>query len=168
VRVKNQNGFTLIEALVVVCMMGVLLAVAMPYFGEQRKDAQFKDGARLLASAFREARSIAISRNLETRVWVDVPGKSFHIEVGDLPNNAANWTALKGDEPTLAPAVRLKSANDCSGTTAISILFSPNGTGQTGVLCVMDGTTPKYRVGVQSAASGRVEIKKGPDPFSLP
>ncbi len=163
--IKNPKGFTLLEALVVMSMMAVLVALAVPYFGGWRKNAQFKEGARLLASAFREARSVAISRNLESRVAIDVPGNAFHVEVGNLTNNSTTWTPLKGGETTLSGSVSLKSEDDCSGATALSIAFSPNGTGETGVLCIMDGTAPKYRVGVQSETSGRVEIKKDPDHF---
>lgn len=155
----------MIEALVVISMMAVLVALAVPYFGGWRKDTQFKEGARLLASAFREARSVAISRNLESRVAIDVPGKTFHVEVGNRTNNSTAWTPLTAGETPLSAAVSLRSEDDCSGATALSIAFSPNGTGETGILCIMDGASPKYRVGVQSETSGRVEIKKAPDHF---
>lgn len=158
--VRDQKGFTLLEVLVVVAIVTVLGALAIPSFSEWQKNAQFKEGARLLASAFRQARNTAITRNLETRVVVDVPERKFHIEVGDRTNNSVNWEPLKGGETEFSRAVTLKTTTSCNGNSATSAQFNPDGTSNTPTICIMDRTTQKYRVRIMTATSGRVVIEK--------
>ena len=164
-KIRNQHGFTLIEALVVLSMMAILVSLAVPYFADWRKNSQFKAGARDLASAFQEAKSVAISRNIQARVVIDPSANTYQIELGSLPNNST-WPGSLLKSNTLSSQVGMSTTNACNTATLTSIIFNPNGTtGQSGIfcICIMDGTTPKYRVGIASATSGHVEIKINPD-----
>lgn len=49
-KLKNQKGFTLVELLVVVVILGILAAVAMPRFMITRNEAQFKSCQANLAT----------------------------------------------------------------------------------------------------------------------
>ena len=128
-------------------MMAILVSLAVPYFADWRKNSQFKAGARDLASAFQEAKSVAISRNIQARVVIDPSANTYQIELGSLPNNST-WPGSLLKSNTLSSQVGMSTTNACNTATLTSIIFNPNGTtGQSGIfcICIMDGTTPKYQ-----------------------
>ena len=61
-RYKNA-GFTLVEALVVVAIIGVLAAMAAPSFSEQMKQQRVEGAAEGLVAALQNTKAEAIKRN---------------------------------------------------------------------------------------------------------
>lgn len=91
--VSNQRGFTLVELLMVIAILGVLASIAIKTVQEERMKAQ-------------DAKTIAFMRNLLTRAETDLP-----IAPGGLPIIIAisGGTALGPDYPemTLNPGMTL-------------------------------------------------------------
>jgi aspartyl-tRNA(Asn)/glutamyl-tRNA(Gln) amidotransferase subunit C len=46
--VKRQTGFTLVELVIVIAVLGILAGLAIPYFMEAREEAAKKDMGRML------------------------------------------------------------------------------------------------------------------------
>src|SRR3954463_2125244 len=84
-RLRDQRGFTLVELLIVILIIGILAAIALPAFINQRTKAQDVEAK----SAVRNART-----TLET----------FHTDRGSYDTDAAALIAL---EPALASATNL-------------------------------------------------------------
>jgi len=59
----RADGFTLIETLVVVTVLGILMAAGLPAFGEFVRNQRVKNASFDLYSTLVQARSEAISRN---------------------------------------------------------------------------------------------------------
>ena len=73
-RLKTEAGFTLIEMMVVIGILGMLVAVAVPNFLDWNKHYKLKEAVGSLHSSFNLARMTAI--NLNTTVTVTVCHKT--------------------------------------------------------------------------------------------
>lgn len=58
----HQSGFTLIEAMIVIIVMGVLMAIAVPSVDYQLKNQRNKQTSETIISALREARTESLLR----------------------------------------------------------------------------------------------------------
>lgn len=67
-RLGKADGFTLIESLVVVVLVGVILAIALPRFSAARQGIQIDGAAQQLAGDVRRAQVEAIKRNSSIRL----------------------------------------------------------------------------------------------------
>jgi len=101
-KTKRQNaGFTLIEVPVVIVIMAILAAIAIPGFSGWLPDYRLRQAARDLYSNLQRAKINAIKSNSEWRVYFDSsvnPGRYF---LCSGPGANAAWDkppALGGDD----------------------------------------------------------------------
>jgi len=86
---RDIRGFSLIEILVVVTIMGVLLSFAVPSFIDWNRTATYREAARNLHEKLRLARNYAIEQNTEYQVEVDVAGKRARLNRGNRSSNSS-------------------------------------------------------------------------------
>ena len=60
---KKRDGYTLVELITVVVIIGLLTLASLPAFNNMRKGARLKASARRVTSALRYARRLAITMN---------------------------------------------------------------------------------------------------------
>lgn len=175
-----KNGFTLIELLVAIAFMGILMAIAYPSFSQWQKNAQYKEAARQLTGAMMEARSRAISQNLEHEIAFDLGANKYMLRQGNRAINTqaynlfpGDWTIIYSNRNFSSP-IDIKAKSDCSdnSNTNYRFQFFPNGTvkiqgseanmDSLGCICVLDKATGarKFMASITSAATGRVVIRK--------
>lgn len=155
-----QAGFTLIEALVVVAILGVMTLIALPQFTDWRKKAQFREAARDIASTLRDARSKAIAANLEHQVDIDVSAATITVKQGNRPYNSSSWPTTFPPLEIKQP-VKMKSGVACNQNTDIEIVFFPNGTSDAApTVCVVSSEgSVFFKIVVTSTTSGRVVVE---------
>jgi prepilin-type N-terminal cleavage/methylation domain-containing protein len=73
----GQQGFSLVEVLLVVVVMGMLMAIALPRLRLDRYRSN--SGAQVVAGALSHAQRQAISRQADVRVAFDVPNNRLRI-----------------------------------------------------------------------------------------
>ena len=80
---QARRGFTLIEILVVIVMIGIMMAIVVPHFRVSNA-AKVRNAARLLASDLEVARTRALTTTSKVRVAFDVGTQTY---TGYLDNN---------------------------------------------------------------------------------
>ena len=90
---RNANGFTLVEMLVTVTIVGVLLAIAVPSFRQITINQGIRTASFDLFSALEYARSEAIKRSNVVSVKPDSAWSTGWKVVDSSNNMLRSWTA---------------------------------------------------------------------------
>lgn len=143
---RNNDGFTLVEMMLVLAIIGILMAISAPSIMTWARMAEYRGVAQEVDSALRQARSRSIASNLEHRIVFFVGGgrQRFRLEEG----NSGTWTTLRQWE---VPATVKLTGN------LTPLGFNPNGSSGSDTVNICD-LSDSVKVRVVLASSGRVRI----------
>lgn len=68
VSTKREHGYSLVEALIALAIIGIISLVAVPNFIQFMRSGKIKTAVRQFSSDLRGARQLAVARNLQTRI----------------------------------------------------------------------------------------------------
>jgi len=85
---RRQDGFTLLDILITIGLVGIVAAIALPSVGTTSRGFRLKGDAQAVANIVSLAKMRAASRYSRTRVRADLANNSFRLEVW-VPTNAA-------------------------------------------------------------------------------
>ena len=134
---QNKNGFTLMEMLIVIAIIAVLIAVAIPVFASQLEKAREATDLANVRSAYAQVSTEALLGDSETTVTVNLKQKQADWQSVD-PVNIGGIVHYKGQEDT----VNWKGVAEPNGTCVVSykedygIILTWSGKA--------DPSTPKY------------------------
>ncbi len=78
-RGASASGFSLIEIFVVLALLGIMLAIAVPYFFQYTKRYKSEDQAIKIMDLMREANQLAITRRRTMRFEIDLTANALLI-----------------------------------------------------------------------------------------
>ena len=114
---SRAGGVTLLELLVVMALMGLIAAMAVPMFGSGVSSTELKSSARQVAAGLRFARSEAVATRSETRMWLDLEKRAFRVDHDPRQHNLPAGLEMK----------LFTAQNDIADEKVGSIRFYPDG-----------------------------------------
>jgi len=155
----SQKGFTLTELLVIIAIVAVLATVAIPNISRMLASSKYREAAREIASTLQNARTLAVSKNLEHRVEFTVSENCYQLQRGDKASHSTTWTSVYDDGICFKPGLVMRGTSACDNTDLRIIEFNPNGTSSSEYICVLDdNNVVKHKVAVTHSTTGRVVI----------
>ena len=156
--VRRPAGFSLIELMVVLAILGILMAIAVPNFSEWIAGQRVRDTASDIHTSLMRARNEAISRSLPTSVTPVTPANwanGWYIANPDgayNPNPANPTVFIEQHGPVqnvnisvAGTAITFTTVGRLSGT-ALGIRIAASGTSMTRCVTVDTAGRPKTRV----------------------
>jgi prepilin-type N-terminal cleavage/methylation domain-containing protein len=170
-RIPNvgTRGFTLIELVLVVAILGILMVVGMPYFLTYYRTSTLKAGAQELVAVLNQARSLAIKEN-ETVCATTGSLASYRTRIRFVRGNCAatsTCTATGG----VSPCIWTGPGTDGSGYVYMSnrIEIRPTAHPTFGYLGAASGSTYTVRAIDNTSGTATVTISaSGRITYSFP
>lgn len=141
-RAATRTGFTLVEVLFTVAVLGILVMMAMPTFGEWLQSQQLRAAAEASVNGLQVARAEAIRRNLPVQITFGVPQTGW--AVTEQPPGAA-WVQGRQHEEG-SPNAQM-AATPAGATT---VTFTPLG----GVTVNKDASAILTRLDITNPSGG--------------
>ena len=123
--VRSDRGYSLIEMLIVVGMIGIVTAISVPVFMESNARSRLWTGSEEIGAAIRQARLRAISSNTDYRVVFDCPSageiRSLIMTGDPAVDDAADRCSQTLDGDSGTHSMPSGVAFDANGATSLAI-----------------------------------------------
>jgi prepilin-type N-terminal cleavage/methylation domain-containing protein len=161
---KSQAGFTMIEMLVVMVVLGVLATIAIPTFSRWYPNYRLRTATREIYSTIQAAKMTAVKENTNVVVWFDKDNETFGAFVDSNGDNSKDAGERSLKDGTLHEDLDLYDIGDFNLGT---LTFFDNrglangGWGNVKLMKKGDPNSRRMRIGIW--LSGTVEISESTD-----
>ena len=157
---KNKTGFTLIEMMIVVVIIGVFASMAGPAFTNWIPKMKLKADAREKTNYLRQARSRAISENNQYGVYFDVSSSQIIFFKDTVSPELSMYDA--GSDSVIGTPISSESNIEYDNSTFANdvVVFYSNGSASTSGSILLKNTegTESYSINVL-ASTGRIRLQ---------
>ncbi len=155
--ITNNRGFTIIELIVTMAIIAVVLGISVPTLLSGTSKTALKRASWNVAVELKAARQLAISRNMQFRIFFTVAtdntiDREFRI------NTLSAW----GRDPARATSTmdsRVDITLPVTSPDTFSVTFNPNGSATATEICIQNISDSADRKKIKVyGITGRVEI----------
>lgn len=126
---SRQKGFTLVEMMVVLLVIGITLAAGVPSFSRYMRTSNLDSASKQVEGAFKLARQRAITEGVPYLIlWSNY---TWYYIIRDTDRNGTYTSGEPYTGPTYLPKGTWATAS--TGFTSSYLSFYPNGTASAGV-----------------------------------
>jgi prepilin-type N-terminal cleavage/methylation domain-containing protein len=93
---RASDGFTLLELMVVLAVIGIVAGVALPYMNRTLGYMRLSGAARSVSNATAATKVRSAAKFTRARLFINLSGNTFHMEILDTSVVPAHWTADGG------------------------------------------------------------------------
>ncbi len=148
---KTARGFTLIELIVVIALIAILTAIAVPGYQTFMVRSRLKGAARQVMSDLMNARMMAVSLNQKVKVHIEADGHTYEI----WSDADGNGTVATNEGVNISKDVH-QDYHDVALSTTNDPIFNPRGAAsQLGTVTVTNSAGSRD---ITVAISGRVAV----------
>ena len=112
---RTEGGYSLMEMLVVLAIIGVLTMVTVPNFINMRKSAIVKGALRQFTNDLRAARQRAVTKSSLVRIVFIAGSRQYY--VAESLNNGTTWSGVGNNPRYLAANVFIENGTGASKFT---------------------------------------------------
>jgi len=152
---RKENGFTLIELVMVITIMAVLLGAVVPSFNHVLGGKPIQSAATTLSNMIRYARSVAVTRSMMTKMSFDPEKGTIVLSVEEDPiNNTGTFVtepfpvAYEQDFPKDVKVQKIDKSALSGSLMENEITFNPDGSSTDTLIYLVDATEKIYTIGV--------------------
>lgn len=166
-RVRVDGGFSMVECMVVLAILGILAAIAVPSFNAWVPSYQLKNAAGEVYSALQLAKLTAVKENANVVIWFNTAGNNYRAYVDDgagggvAGNNTQDGTEKTLREGTLEANVDM--FNTLFSTWSNQTVFNSRGlaSGGWGVVDLRNNQSDFRRITVWT--TGHLQMQRSTD-----
>jgi Tfp pilus assembly protein FimT len=146
---RSQGGYSLVELVVIVGVIGIIMAASAPFFLSYLRTSALRGGAEEMASVLNRARQIAIKDN--TSMCVTNDGSRVRFQIATCAGTV--WTGPGTDATGFVTL-----ANNITVASAQNVVFTYMGTASTPATYTVTNPRNGRTMTVAVTAAGRVSI----------
>lgn len=151
-----QGGFSLVEALIVIAIVGILVTSGTAYMLAARPEAQLQRGELAVSSFLNRARNLALSEEVAVRVLFDEATGEMWME--QLDRATATWSSAS-EIAQLPEGIGFMSGGNTFPDATIQ--FTPRGSLMAGGQIAIINSESSYSTLTGTVATGRFPISGG-------
>jgi type IV fimbrial biogenesis protein FimT len=153
------EGFTLIELMIVLVILGVMLGIALPGFAELTLSTKLKSYANDMVASVYLARGEAIKRNAQMTLCASDDG----IDCAGSGDWEQGWIVMDPNDTVIRQQKALSSGYKMTGSTGRTMTFLPSGmasANSTMKICRLTPTVGRQEREVKVKITGRPRVTR--------